>query len=109
MAQYGKAILSIIPELDVELDIPIALMGDINIDVGKRHDFATWLEQQFGLVHHSSALPTTLGGTSIDHIFLRNINNECMPFISYFSYHKPLLNKLDVLARLEWNNKTTNT
>jgi hypothetical protein len=107
VAQYGKAILSIFLELDVELDIPIALMGDININVNKRHDFASWLEQQFGLVHHPFALPTTLGGTSIDHIFLRNMNAECMPFISYFSYHKPLLNKLDVLARLEWNNNTT--
>ena len=81
MARYGTGILSIIPELEVELDVPIALMGDINIQIDKRHDFATWLAEQFGLVNHPFALPTTLGGTSIDHIFLRNMNTECMPFI----------------------------
>jgi hypothetical protein len=56
--------------------------------------FAEWLAEQFGLIHHPSALPTTLGGTCIDHIFIRNMNTECMPFISYFSYHKPLLYRL---------------
>jgi hypothetical protein len=97
LARYGTSILAIIPNLEVELDVPIALMGDINIDVNKRPEFAEWLAQQFGLKHQPSALPTTLGGICIDHIFLRNINTQCMPFISYFSYHKPLLQKLALM------------
>jgi hypothetical protein len=97
LARYGTSILAVIPTLEVELDVPIALMGDINIDVNKRPEFAEWLAQQFRLIHHQSALPTTLGGTCIDHIFLRNMNTQCMPFISYFSYHKPLLQKLALM------------
>jgi hypothetical protein len=97
MAQYGTSILAIIPTLEVEIDVPIALMGDINIDVNKRPEFAEWLAEEFGLMHHPSALPTTLGGTCVDHIFLRNMNTECMPFISYYSYHNPLLYRLALM------------
>ena len=95
LARYGSAILSTIPELEINLDVPIALMGDINVDVNKRPDLARWLHEQFGLQHHPKALPTTNVGTCIDHVFLRNMNTECMPYVSYFSYHRPLLNMLE--------------
>jgi endonuclease/exonuclease/phosphatase (EEP) superfamily protein YafD len=96
--QYGginnKSILNVIKSLAVELDVPIALMGDFNVNVNYKTELAEFLSKEFGLVHHANALPTTLGGTSIDHVFLRNMNTQCMPYISYFSYHRPLLNKL---------------
>ena len=97
LARYGTAILSIIPELEVELDVPIALMGDINVDINKRPDLARWLHEQFWLQHHPNALPMTNAGTCIDHVFLRNMKVECMPYVSYFSHHRPLLNKLKSL------------
>ena len=93
----GESILAIIPKLKVELNVPIALMGDINIVVNERDEFAKWLAKEYRLKHHPSALPTTIGGTCIDHIFLRNMNTECMPYVSYFSYHRPLLNKLALM------------
>jgi hypothetical protein len=34
LAQYGKSIQNIIRNLKVELDVPIALMGDFNINIG---------------------------------------------------------------------------
>jgi endonuclease/exonuclease/phosphatase (EEP) superfamily protein YafD len=96
--QYGginkKSILNIIKSLEVELDVPIALMGDFNVNVNDKTELAEFLAKEFGLVHHANVLPTALGGTSIDHVFLRKINTQCMPYISYFSYHRPLLNKL---------------
>jgi hypothetical protein len=54
-----------------------------------------FLTKEFGLVHHTTdglRKPTTLGCTCIDHVFLRNMNTECVPYVSYFSYHRPLLN-----------------
>jgi hypothetical protein len=32
----------------------------------------------------------------VDLIFLRNMNTEYMLYVSYFSYHRPLLNRLSV-------------
>jgi len=73
-------------------------MGDFNIDVNEdKNEVAEFLAREFKMRHHPNALPTTLGNTCIDHIFLRNMNNECMPYISYFSYHRPLLNRLALM------------
>jgi hypothetical protein len=98
LARYGKSILNIIKNLEVELDVPIAMMGDFNVDVNHKTESAQFLAKEFGLIHSTtSALPqppTTLAGTCIDHVFLRNMNAECMPYVSYFSHHRPLLNKL---------------
>jgi hypothetical protein len=33
LAQYGKSIQNIVRNLKVELDVPIALMGDFNINI----------------------------------------------------------------------------
>jgi hypothetical protein len=68
-------------------------MGDFNVNVNDKTELAEFLAKEFGLVQHANALPTTLGGTSIDRVFMRNMNTQCMPYISYFSYHRPLLNK----------------
>jgi hypothetical protein len=91
------SILKIIKALEVEIDVPIALMGDFNVNVNDKTELADFLAKEFGLVHHTTdglPKPTTLGRTCIDHAFLRNMNTECMPYVSYFSYHRPLLNRL---------------
>ena len=98
LARYGKSILNIIEDPEVELDVPIALIEDFNIEMAKdKHNVAGFFAREFQLIHHPNALSTTLGGTCIDNVFLRNMNTECMPYVSYFSYHRPLLNKLAVL------------
>jgi hypothetical protein len=94
LARYGDWILQFIPELDVELDVPIVLLGDFNIDVKDHTEYSEFLEKYYNLRHHPFESPTTLGCTRIDHAFLRNINTECMAYISYFSYHRPLLHKI---------------
>ena len=102
LARYGKSILNIIDDLEVELDVPIALIGDFNIDMAKdKNNVAGFLAREFQLIHHPNALPTTLGGACIDNVFLRHMNTECMPYVSYFSYHRPLLNKLAVLENVK--------
>jgi endonuclease/exonuclease/phosphatase (EEP) superfamily protein YafD len=91
------SILKIIKALEVEIDVPIVLMGDFNVNVNDKTELAEFLAKKFGLVHHTTdglPKPTTLSRTCIDHAFLRNMNTECMPYVSYFSYHRPLLNRL---------------
>ena len=104
LARYGKSILNIIEDLEVELEVPIALIGDLNIDMAKvKHNVASFLAREFQLIHHPNALSTTLGCTCVDNVFLRNLNTECMPYVSYFSYHRLLLNKLDELENRNIN------
>jgi len=38
--------------------------------------------------------PITLGSINVDFTFVRNINISVMPFVSYFPYHRPMLNKI---------------
>jgi hypothetical protein len=101
LARYGKWILGLIPELGVDLDVPIALLGDFNIDVKDLTNYAEFLEKQFGLSHHPMESPTTLGCTRIDHAFLRYMNTKCVPYVSYFSYHRPILHKLTEMAPMK--------
>jgi hypothetical protein len=71
--------------------------GRKNNNVNDKTELAGFLAKEFGLVHHTTdglPKPTTLSRTCIDHAFLRNMNTECMPYVSYFSYHRPLLNRL---------------
>ena len=100
LARYGTWILGLIPDLDVELEVPIVLLGDFNVDIKDHSEYAEFMEKQFGLKHHPMESPTTLGCTRIDHAFLRNINTECMPYVSYFSYHRPILHKITEKAAI---------
>ena len=100
LARYGTWILGLIPDLDVELEVPIVLLGDFNVDIKDHYEYAEFMEKQFGLKHHPMESPTTLGCTRIDHAFLRNINTECMPYVSYFSYHRPILHKITEKAAI---------
>jgi hypothetical protein len=78
--------------------VPIALTDDFNFNISdEKNELAEFLAREFNIHHHSDALPTTLGNTCIDHVFLRDMNTECMPYVSYFSYHRPLLNKLALM------------
>jgi hypothetical protein len=77
LARYGKSIQNIIRNLKVELDVLVALMGDCNINISdEKNELAEFLAREFKMHHHSNALPTTLGNTCIDHVFLRNMNTE---------------------------------
>jgi hypothetical protein len=73
-------------------------MGDFNINISdEKNELAEFLALEFKIHHHSNTLSTTLENTCIDHVFLRNMNTECMPYVSYFSYHRSLLNKLALM------------
>ncbi|GFV81536.1 uncharacterized protein TNCV_52601 [Trichonephila clavipes] len=54
-----------------------------------------FMRNEFGL-NYVQTSPTTLGNTTIDCTFTRNINVNIMPYVSYFTYHRPMLNKIVV-------------
>ena len=86
--------------MDVDLEVPIVLLGDFNVHMKDHSVYAEFMEKQFGLKHHPMELPTTLGCTTIDHAFLRNMNIECMPYVSYFSYHRQILHQITERAAI---------
>ena len=100
LATYGTWILGLIPDLDVDLEVNIVLLGDFNVDMKDHSEYAEFIEKQFSLKHHPMESPTTLGCTRIDHAFLRNMNIECMPYVSYFSYHRPILHQITEKAAI---------
>ena len=94
LATYCTWILGLIPDIDVDLEVPIVLLGDFNVDTKNHSEYAEFMEKEFNLKHHPMESPRTLGCTRIDHAFLRNINTECMTYVSYFSYHRPILHQI---------------
>ena len=84
---------------------PIVLLGDFNISESNRPKL-----QKFLLKHYSLKLQndpeehTTLGHSCIDLSFSRYIDTHCKRYVSYFSYHRPILNKL-TLADIQINNE----
>lgn len=80
-------------------NVPILVSGDFNIDVSKQEnvDFIGFMKKHLNLHLMSDPLQaTTLGGTCIDIVFGKNINVETRRYISYFSYHQPLLSLIEV-------------
>ncbi|XP_065164189.1 uncharacterized protein [Atheta coriaria] len=83
------------PFLQVDSNIPILLCGDFNKNVKTDDSFLRFMKETFNLENLSDvSKSTTLKGTTIDLTFARHITAETLPFISYFSYHRPILNRI---------------
>lgn len=75
--------------------IPLILLGDFNISESERPKLEQYLEHDFGLkLQNDTSEKTTLGNTCIDLTFSRNTELQCKPFVAYFSYHRPVFNKI---------------
>ncbi|GFT55534.1 uncharacterized protein TNCV_3320491 [Trichonephila clavipes] len=65
-----------------DLETPIVLWGDFNCDPQQNSYLVEFMRNEFGL-NYVPTSPTTLGNTTIDCTFTRNINVEIMPeFVS---------------------------
>lgn len=83
------------PFVQVDSSIPILLCGDFNKNVKPDNSFLNFMKNTYNLDCVSNvSKSTTLKGTTIDLTFARHITAETLPFISYFSYHRPILNKI---------------
>ena len=74
--------------------IPIILAGDFNINLKSKEgvQFIEFMKDTFDLqINSDPALSTTRNGTCIDAMFTRHVGMETQNYISYFSYHRPLI------------------
>lgn len=78
--------------------IPMILSGDFNVNFASENSLklVEFLKDKLNLsMKNSPQTSTTRSGTTIDGVFTRSLNFvECKPYISYFSYHKPLITKI---------------
>lgn len=68
------------------------LISDFKFVVIQNKLLIQYMQYEFNL-NYNPLLPTTLGNTCRDLIFVRNINVGIVPYVSYFCYHGPLINK----------------
>ena len=78
--------------------IPMILSGDFNVNfaLDKSLKLVEFLRDNLNLcLQNSPQTSTTRSGTTIDAVFTRLLESvECKTYISYFSYHKPLITKI---------------
>lgn len=76
---------------------PVVVTGDFNIDISRPegYDFVDFMAKYLKLELASSIESTTLGGSCIDMVFTRHVSGvRCKRFITYFSYHRPIVTTL---------------
>jgi len=93
LVAYSEAIRLIFPNMNPGTETPILLCGNFNMDIMQNKSFVNFMKSKFNLDCISSA-STTLGNKCIDLTFTRNISVQTLPYVSYFSYHRPVLNRL---------------
>jgi len=93
LSAYSEAIRLIFPNTNPATETPILLCGDFNMDIMQNKSFVNFMKSIFNLDYISSA-STTLGNTCIDLTFTSNISLQTLPYVSYFSYQRPVLNRL---------------
>jgi endonuclease/exonuclease/phosphatase family metal-dependent hydrolase len=90
---YPEAIRLIFPNMNPDTESPILLCGDFNMNIMQNKSFVNFMKSKFNLDYISSA-STALGNTCVDLTFTRNISVQTLPYVSYFSYYRPVLNRL---------------
>jgi hypothetical protein len=93
LGAYSEAIRLIFPNMKPDTETPILLCGDFNMDIMQNKSFVNFMKSRFNLDCISSA-STTLGNTCTDLTFTTNISIQTLPYVSYFSYHGPVLHRL---------------
>jgi hypothetical protein len=85
--------------LDSDLDkIPMILSGDFsaNFASAESQPLIEFLQEKLQLNMTNDPREATRSGTTIDAVFTRFLNNfKSKIFISYFSYHKPIVSFLE--------------
>ncbi|GFV66369.1 uncharacterized protein TNCV_1478331 [Trichonephila clavipes] len=99
---YSANLTKLILNSQPDLETPIVLCGDFNCDPQQNSYLVEFMRNEFGL-NYVQTSPTTLGNITIDCTLTRNINVDIMPYVSYFTYHRPMLNKI-AFSNINCNN-----
>jgi hypothetical protein len=77
--------------------MPCILPGDFNVNVKYNYnaELVEFMKDIFELdVLSDLSQGTTRSNSCIDKVFGRNVDNlSCMTYVSYFSYHRPILSR----------------
>jgi hypothetical protein len=83
-------------------DMPVILAAEFNVNVKDNYnaELVEFMEDTFELDVLSDLSQGTTGSNScIDMVFGRNVANlSCMNYVSYFSYHRPILSRTSYQA-----------
>ena len=90
---YSEAIRLTFLNMNTDTETQILLCGDFNMDIMHNKSFVNFMKSKFNLDYIIFA-STTLGDTCIDLTFTRNISVQTLPYVSYFSCRRPVLNRL---------------
>jgi hypothetical protein len=93
LGAYSEAIRLNFLNMNPDPETPILLCGDFNMDIMQNKSFVNFMKSKSNLDCISS-VSTTLGNTCKDLTLTRNISVQTLPYVSYFSYHRPVLNRL---------------
>jgi hypothetical protein len=92
-------------------DMPIILAGDFNVNVKDNCnvELVEFMKHTFEFdVLSDLSQGTTRSNSCIDMVLERNVDNlSCMNYVSYFSYHRPILSRTNHQAS-QLNDVTTN-
>lgn len=65
------------------------VFGYFSLDVNKSYLYAYVFNMDYVKTYS-----ITLGSTTIDLTFIKNIETNYLPYVAYFSYHSPLITKI---------------
>jgi exonuclease III len=81
--------------LEGEVSVPMVLVGDFNISEDDQAKLKEYLHKHFHLeLKNDPGKQTMLSGSCINLTFSRYMHLICKPYVSYFSYHCPVFNKI---------------
>jgi hypothetical protein len=86
LGAYSEAIRLMFPSMNPNTETLILLCGYLIMDVTQNKLFVNFMKSRFNLDCRSS-VSTTL-------TFTRNVSVQTLPYVSYFTYHQPVLNRL---------------
>jgi hypothetical protein len=100
LSQYLVSYGGTLPNLQPDIERPILLCGDFNVDI----TLLEFIMDNFnpdGVTESS----TPLSNACRDVMFVRTVSAESVPHISYFSCHGPVLTRLHIKRGLQHNIK----
>ena len=100
LVEYSKERAQLFKDFGKDYDkLPLILAGDFNVNFQdeKSESLKKFLDDKFNLrMNNDPAQSTTKYHTTIDAVFSRYLENlESQTYISYFSYHRPIISRIE--------------
>ena len=92
--KYSPLSAQINRDFPVHIDVSMLIGGDFKTEITSNTRLTRYMGHTFNLRYIRNDAPTTIYNTTIDFVFARNLNVTLNTYLSYFSYHKPVLSKV---------------